>query len=109
VDPVSEPSLVFSALHLPRPLDPTTAARFIERLAAERDAPALVLELRADEAGVAHLLGCAATDLHGLRRLLANLLPGSTLSRLESPRIPVQVAGRLRVHPAGPALRTDNA
>lgn len=106
---MSETSLVFSALHLPRPLDPTAAPRFLERLAAERDAPALVLELRADEAGVGHLLACAATDLHGLRQLLANLLPGSTLSQLESPRIPVQVAGRLRVRPAGPALRTDSA
>ena len=107
MSPVPETALVFLALHLPRPLDPAVTVRFLERLAADRDAPRLVLELRASEAGVGHLLGCAATDVQALRRLLANLLPGSTLSSIESPRSAMQVAGRLRIRPAGPALRTD--
>src|SRR5688500_4237967 len=41
--------LVFSGLHLPRPLDIGAVKRFLARLASDRDAPRVVLEVRADE------------------------------------------------------------
>lgn len=103
--------LVFSRLHLPRPLDPAQVSAFLTRLASERDAPRVALELRADEHGVQHLLGCRPTDIHRLRHLLADLIPGSLLTKLKGgtqrARPHVEVAGRLRLQPGGLPLRTD--
>jgi hypothetical protein len=107
----SSAELVFSGLHLPRPLDPSVVARFLTRLASDRDAPRVVLEVRADSHGLRHLLGARATDVHGLRHLLADLIPGSLLTTptqgTHQPRPAMQVVGRLRIHPAGLPLRTD--
>ncbi len=105
--------LVFSGLYLPRPLDVVTVVRFLARLASDRSAPRVVLEVRADENGTRHLLGCRDTDVHGLRHLLGDLIPGSVLTTprrgQRSPRPVVELAGRLRVHPPGLPLRTDTA
>lgn len=109
----STAELVFSGLHLPRPLELVTVVRFLARLASDRAAPRVVLEVRADQDGVRHLLGCRATDVHALRQLLGDLIPGSVLTTPQrgqhQPRPVVEVAGRLRVHPAGLPLRTDTA
>lgn len=109
----SSTKLVFSGLHLPRPLDPGVVTRFLARLASDRAAPRVVLEVRADEHGVRHLLGARATDVQALRHLLSDLIPGSLLTTTkqgqDQPRPLVEVAGRLRVHPAGLPLRTDTA
>ncbi|GAB3172278.1 hypothetical protein GCM10027059_41770 [Myceligenerans halotolerans] len=102
--------LVFSRLHLPRPLEPSAVSAFLTRLASERDAPRVALELRADQEGVRHLLGCRPTDIHRLRRLLADLIPGSLLTKLKGgarARGDVEVATRLRLQPGGLPLRTD--
>ncbi|MCP2264622.1 type IV secretory system conjugative DNA transfer family protein [Promicromonospora thailandica] len=102
---------VFSQLHLPRPLDPPQIGAFLTRIASERDAPRVALELRADSSGVQHLLGCRPTDVHRLRRLLADLIPGSLLTKLKGGgqhgRPDVEMAARLRLKPGGLPLRTD--
>ena len=109
----SQTELVFSGLHLPRPLDPVMVVRFLSRLASDRAAPRIVLEVRVDQAGVRHLLGCRATDVHALRHLLADLMPGSLLTTpkqgQQPPRLSMEEVGRLRVHPPGLTLRTDTA
>lgn len=106
-------NLVFSGLHLPRPLDVATVRRFLARLAADRDAPRVVLEVRADEDGIRHLLGCEATDVHRLRRLLTDLIPGSALTSPQHGQTParpeVDTAGRLRIRPPGLPLLSDTA
>jgi hypothetical protein len=108
---MSRTELVFSGLYLPRPLDPGVVMRFLSRLASDRDAPRVVLEVRADSQGVRHLLGARATDVHALRHMLGDLIPGSLLTTPKQgqhePRPPVEVVGRLRVHPAGLPLRSD--
>ncbi|SMD14470.1 type IV secretory system conjugative DNA transfer family protein [Kibdelosporangium aridum] len=105
--------LVFSALHLPRPLDAATVSRFLARLAADRGAPRIVMEVWADESGTRHLLGSRNTDVHPLRRMLADLIPGSALTTpnpgQREPRPAVQVAGRLHIHPPGLPLLSDTA
>src|SRR5262249_35547470 len=105
--------LVFSGLHLPRPLDIHAVRRFLARLASDRDAPRVVLEVRADEHHTRHLLGCAATDVHGLRRLLTDLTPGTLPTTPQpdqgEPRPTVEMAGRLRIQPPGLPLLSDTA
>lgn len=109
----SASSIVFSGLHLPRPLDPAAVLRFLTRLAFDRAAPRVVLEVRADETGTRHLLGCRTTDVHPLRRLLRDLVPGSVLTTpehgAEVARPTVTAVGRLRLHPPGLPLHTDTA
>jgi len=102
-------ALVFSRIHLPRPLEPSAVLRFLERLASDRDERRVVLEARSDEAGTQHLLGCRATDVHPLRRLLTDLLPGTVLTGLpaDSPRAAVNVARRLELRSAHLPLRDD--
>ncbi|WP_127466443.1 type IV secretory system conjugative DNA transfer family protein [Streptomyces sp. B27] len=106
----SHAEMVFSALHLPRPLDPAAVAGFLIRLATDRDAPRVVLEVRADHGGIRHLLGCHTTDVQALRRMLGDLIPGSLLiapdTSASQPRPPVDVAGRLRLRPSGLPLLT---
>jgi hypothetical protein len=106
-------SLVFSQLHLPRPLDPTAVLRFLERLASDRDEPRVILEARAGQTGTQHLLGCRASDVHPLRRLLGDLLPGTVLTGAPSngpdPRPAVDVARQLRLQSASLPLRADSA
>lgn len=105
--------LVFSGLHLPRPLDLAAVTGFLTRLAYDRAAVRMVLEVRASQEGVRHLLGCRPTDMHGLRQLFNDLIPGSVLTTphqgSQEPRPEVTVAGRLRVQPQGLPLRTDAA
>jgi hypothetical protein len=105
--------MVFSGLYLPRPLDTATVLRFLTRLASDRAAPRVVLEVRADQNGTRYLLGCRATDVHPLRHLLTDLVPGSVLTTPKHgaslPRPVVEAAGRLRIHPPGLPLHTDAA
>lgn len=108
---MSKSALVFSGLHLPRPLDPGVVTRFLARLASDRAAPRVVLEVRADTHGVRHLLGARPTDIQTLRHLLGDLIPGSLLTSpnrgTQLPRPAMTAVGRLRVGPVGLPLRTD--
>lgn len=103
--------LVFSRLHLPRPLDPAQVTNFLGRLAADRAAPRLVLEARGDQHGVRHLLGCRSTELHGLHRLLTDFIPGSSLTSVDDGQRParatVETVSRLRFRPRTMPLSTD--
>lgn len=106
-------NLIFSSLYLPRPLEATVIGDFLNRLAADRAAPRVVLEARADASGTQHLLGCRSTDVHGLRRLLADFIPGSALTSPDSgtppARTAVQTASRLRFRPRSMPLASDRA
>ncbi|KOX19134.1 type IV secretory system conjugative DNA transfer family protein [Nocardiopsis sp. NRRL B-16309] len=107
------PSLTFKALHLPRPLDVATVGTLLERVAAEPGLSPVVLEARADAAGVRHVIGGRASDLPRLRQLFEDLLPGAALVAPKaggSPLRPEMVAAaRLRLRPSGIPLRSDAA
>lgn len=102
-----KPPLVYSTMHLPRPLAAPAAVAVLERLAADPHATGLVFELRSGPAGVEYVLGCRATDVQWLRRLVRQLLPGSALTALGSPRHAAASAAKVLIRPAGLALRTD--
>ncbi|MEU3198792.1 type IV secretory system conjugative DNA transfer family protein [Streptomyces sp. NPDC006996] len=105
--------LLFTELHLPRPLSEASVVVLLGRLAAERAASPLVLEARAERGSVRYLLGCRSAEVSQLRRLFTDFLPGSQLVQAANGRPParprVDVAGRLRLKPAGMPLRSDIA
>lgn len=100
--------MTFSELHLPRPLEAPAALALLVRWAADRDAPRIVLEVRADTHGVRYVLGARPTEVQGLRAMLEHLLPGTILTALEHDREPVDEAGGLRLSPSGIALAVDH-
>lgn len=111
--------LVFSGLHLPRPLDTGQVVQFLTQLAVDRTARRVVFEVRSTRKGVRHLVGTRASDLPILRRTLADLIPGSLLAPVPptaaalpdqrpAGRPDVNIAARLHVQPPGLSLRIDN-
>jgi len=80
-------------------------------MASDRDAPRVVLEVRARTTGTEYLLGCVATAVHAMRHLLSDLVPGTVLVAATSPdpRPAVDVAGHLSLLPHGLPLRVDCA
>lgn len=104
---MATPNVVWTRLHLPRPLDEARVLSLLLNLASDRRSPSLVFELRADKDGVAHLLGCDKTVVQRVKRLAADHLPGVAFSTAPQ-RLPVQEAGSLRLRPRSMPLRTDN-
>ncbi|MFV2194748.1 type IV secretory system conjugative DNA transfer family protein [Nocardiopsis sp. LOL_012] len=108
-----QPPLTFRTLHLPRPLAEESVGAALGRIAAEPGLSPVVLEVRADAAGVRHVIGSRASDLPRLRRLLGDLLPGAVLvaAKAGEPALrPEMVASaRLRLRPSGVPLRSDMA
>jgi hypothetical protein len=106
-------ALVFSGVYLPRPLEPAVVTDFLLRLASDRAAPRVVFEARADQDGIRHLLGCRATDVHSLRRLLSDFIPGTTLASPHHGETPIRphvdVSYRLRLQPRWLPLLSDAA
>jgi hypothetical protein len=118
---------VFSQLHLPRPLTPDVVDVMLLRLAADRAAPPLVFEARA-EAGqlVQHFVGTPAEHVRWVQRTLRHLVPGLDIDGLPTEpadthpadtepadtgtaRHPVQRSVRLRIRPRAFGLATDRA
>lgn len=102
-------ALVFQRLHLPRPLEEQTVIPAIAWLAAARDFPIVAFEARGAAGRVEHLLGALPGQELRLGRSLAGLLPGLDLTALTGPRVDVEVAGSLRVHPTSLALSSADA
>jgi hypothetical protein len=104
---------VFSQLHLPRPLDVDQVDMMLLRLAADRAAPPLVLEARAEHGQlVQHLVGTPAEHVVWVQRTLRHLLPGLDLDGAigsSGVREPVQRSVRLRLRPRSFALASDRA
>jgi hypothetical protein len=103
----SSHDLVFSSLYLPRPLSAGLIGGFLARLAADRASVRVALEARAEAGEVRYLLGCRPVDVHGLRQMLGDLVPGAGLGS-PSPRPAVSLAAKLRIQPPGLPLLSDN-
>ena len=101
-------TIVFSRLFLPQPLPAEQVAAFFKRLASDRIAPTVILETRADDMGIQHLLGCEPTQIHYLRRLLGDLVPGTLLTGLDRFVRPSMLAsGGITVQPPGLPLAVE--
>ena len=104
---------VFSQLQLPRPLEPEHVDAMLLRLAADRAAPPLVFEARA-EAGqlVRHLVGTPVEQVTWVQRTLRHLLPGLDIDGMTEAgavRRSVERSVRLRMRPRAFALAVDRA
>lgn len=74
---------VFSQLHIPRPITPEQVDALLLRVAADRAAPPLVFEARAEHGQLTqHLVGTPAEHVVWVRRSLRHLLPGLQLDGL---------------------------
>ena len=100
----------FSQLHLPRPLEVEQVDAMLLRMAADRAAPPLVFEARAEHARlVQHLVGAPVEHVVWVQRTLRHLLPGLDIDGMDSPRLPVERSVRVRVRPRAFALSTERA
>lgn len=102
---------VFSQLHLPRPLEPAQVDAMLLRLAADRAAPPLIFEVRAEHGQlIQHLVGTPAEHVVWVQRTLRDLLPGLDVDGLptaDGQRQPVQRSVRLRIRPRAFALSIE--
>jgi hypothetical protein len=69
---VAMTDLVFHTAHLPRPLEVASVRRIVESLARSTAPRPAVFELRADDAGVHHLVGAAPEWIHQLTQLVSS-------------------------------------
>lgn len=99
------PELVFTRLHLPRPLDTDTVAPLLTRLMGSDVPRPVVFELHAGEDGIFHLLGCAPTAVQRLKRLLRGHVPGLAFEAATRPD--VAAASRVVAHPATVPLEAE--
>lgn len=108
-----QPAWVFSQLLLPRPLETEQVEAVLLRLAADRAAPPMVFEVRAEHGQeLRHLLGVPVDHVRWAQRTLRDLLPGLDLIGINDQieiRTPVERAVRLRTRPHGLALATGRA
>ncbi|TWP34411.1 type IV secretory system conjugative DNA transfer family protein [Leekyejoonella antrihumi] len=101
---------VFSELHLPRPLEVDQVNGMLLRIAADRAAPLLVFEARAEHNQlVQHLVGTPAEHVVWVQRSLRHLLPGLDIDGMTEPRLPVQRSVHVRLRPPSLALSTERA
>ncbi len=104
------PELTWYRLHWRRPLDPEAAVAVLRQWAADQRSPLLVLEARADAAGISYLLGTPSRSSITALTLLGSL---ATLTMVEpaagsAARVPVTAAGVLRASTRHRPLRTTN-
>lgn len=91
------PELVFTRLHPPRPLSTATVDALLSRLMGSDVPRPLIFEIHADADGVSHLLGCAATAVQRLKRLLRGHVPEIAFEA--AVRADVAAVSRVVAHP----------
>lgn len=103
---MSEPSLVFSRLHLPQPLDSQALTRLLARLTTSDTPRPLVFESRADHTGITHLVGYHVEAAQRVRQLLEAQLNGIRLDA-DAYRDDVGSARRVTLTPRSLPLDDD--
>ena len=103
---MTQPELIYTRIHLPRPLDTTRVQGLLLAIASERKHSPLVFELRADAGRVQHLIGCPMPAVHRVKRLLKDQISGITFSTAPARELMDEV-GRVRLRPGSLPLRTD--
>lgn len=98
---------VWKQLHFPQPFDTVEALGFVQRLAADESRGPLVFEARSEAGGIRHLVGGEQATLSATASVLRRLIPGTVLTDLDDPRVPVERAGRVRIRQRNIGLALD--
>ena len=98
---------VFTRLYLQRPIEEATVTQLLTRLMGSDVPRPLVLEVNATAGGVVHLLGCAPTAVHSVKRLLSSGMPGIRYGA--AAREDVATVGRVSAVPGGLPLAEIDA
>lgn len=99
------PELVFTRLHLPRPVTVDATSQLLTRLMGSDVPRPVIFELHADADGIAYVMGCAPTAVQRLKRLLHGHVPGLAFEAATRPR--VAAVSRVVAHPAVVPLEAD--
>ena len=97
--------LVFHTAHLPRPLDLPNVGRVVESLARSTAPRPVVFELRADDAGVHHLIGCAPESTHRVAQLISSAVMDARTKKART-REPLSTVRRVELS-GGLPINTD--
>ena len=76
--------VAFHTAHLPRPLEVASVRRVVEALARSTAPRPVVFELRADDAGVHHLVGAAPESIHQLTQLISSSVVDARTTKAEA-------------------------
>ncbi|MFH5232451.1 type IV secretory system conjugative DNA transfer family protein [Antrihabitans spumae] len=95
--PLSADSMVWQQLFLPHPLPEADVLSLLRDWAAQRHAPQLVLEARADVTGVEYLVGSQLRHASATRRSIEQLLAGCIVTRFPEQRDQITTARRLKL------------
>lgn len=99
--------IAWREVHWPRPLPAAPLLGLLTRLASDQQRGPLVWEARAEAGQLRYLLGAADHDLRETARLLAQLVPGTSVSPLTVPRAEAERCGRLRIRQRALSLNLD--
>lgn len=98
--------IVFTRLHLPRPLAAETVSVLLMRLASSDTPRPIIFEVQASLEGVAVQVGCGRGAVTRLKRLLGGLVPGVRFEA--ATRADVAAVSRVTARPGGlPLAATD--
>ena len=100
-------AFVFTRLYLPRPLEAEQLEPFIARLTASDVSRPLSFEIRADDQGISHVLGCTPTAVHQLKHLIASHLPDVAFG--PAARGPLDSSGRIVARQSGMPVGVPDA
>jgi hypothetical protein len=96
--PLTADSLVWQQLFWSERLSKAAAVGLLRHWAAQRHAPQLILEARADVTGVEYLIGSQLRHAQAVRRAVEQLVPGSIVTNADpADRQQVSTARRLRL------------
>lgn len=103
----TKPSLVWRQIHWSRPLDTARVLGLLERIATEHSLGTVFVETRANAAGIRFLIAAGSPQIGTLTRLVTTLIPGTVLTKPETPRTQVARTKAVKVSHPSLALSDD--
>ncbi|TQF73356.1 type IV secretory system conjugative DNA transfer family protein [Rhodococcus spelaei] len=105
-DTTTRHGLAWQQIFWPSPLPEEAALGLLRRLAAERRAPRLVLEARADRGGVRYLVGTPLGYRQTVRRHIQEMVTGATVVDCDDERGKVATSRRIRLGDSSRPVQT---
>lgn len=108
--PRTADSLEWQYVFWPQPFREAAALALLRQVAAQKHAPQLILEARADDTGVEYLVGSQLRHAQAVRRAVEQLVTGSVVTRFEgADREEISTARRLQLTSSARPLEPADA